>query len=135
MGFGIKRSKADALFSDLMRLKGNYTCERCFVRYEPPTASIQLSHFFGRGGKSTRFDPENVAILCFGCHQHLGSNPETHRAFFLKKLGQKKYDALVLRAHIPAKVNEKLLAIAFKAELENMKHESNKDVIGYRAKK
>lgn len=135
--FRLKRTKADKLFSDIVRLRANYNCERCGKHYDPPTPYIQTSHFYGRKGLSTRYDFDNVAALCGtigfpgGCHGYFQDHPNEHREFFLKKLGQKKYDALVLRAHTPTKIDEKALVIAFKKELEMM----NSQIIGYRPKK
>lgn len=120
--FGIKRTLADKLFSDCIRIRDKWTCQRCLTPYEPPTAGLHCSHFWGRGNKSVRFDFENAAAMCFKCHQILGANPHEHRELFLKRLGQKKYDALGVRARTPAKVDEKLIVIALKEELRKLKN-------------
>lgn len=115
--FRIKISLADKYFSLKIRSRDNWTCQRCHAEYEPPTASLQCSHFWSRGNKSVRFDEENAVALCYGCHRILGSNPVLHREFFLERLGEEKFDALNFRARIPAKVDIKAIALGLKLEL------------------
>lgn len=50
---------------------------------------------------STRHDEENCVALCKYCHSHFTKNPGEHRDFFVKRLGQKKYDLLEVRARTP----------------------------------
>ncbi len=116
--FNIKRSKADILFSLYIRTRDKWTCQRCFVEYPENAPGLHCSHFWGRGNRSVRFDPENAIAACFKCHQVLGSNPQDHRDLFLKRLGEEKYDALGRRARTPAKVDEVLIAIGLKMLLE-----------------
>lgn len=118
--FNIKISKADRLFSIFIRDRAGWSCERCFRKFEPPTQILQCSHFYGRIGKSTRWDPDNAAALCVGCHQYFSSHPVEHREFFLKKLGVIAYDALVVRAHLPTKVDEKLMALYWEQRLKEL---------------
>lgn len=116
--FRLKRSKADKLFSDYIRHRDEWTCRRCKVYYQPPTAAIQNSHYFGRAGKSTRWDPENCDALCTKCHFVWGSEDrEGYRDFKVKQLGQKRFDALYRRAKIPTKVDESLIVLWCKSEL------------------
>lgn len=122
----IKRSLADKLFSDYIRLRDGYRCQRCKVLYAAPTTALHCSHFFGRGNKAVRWDPDNACALCYGCHQFLGSRPYEHSQFFEKRLGKISYDRLVLRAHQPTKVDKKLVVIQMKALLKDLE---SKDVI------
>lgn len=62
--FRLKRSLADKLFSEIVRTRANWRCERCFRQFEPPTPYLQTSHFYGRKGLATRFDFDNVSALC-----------------------------------------------------------------------
>jgi len=101
MSFGIKRTPLDIEFSLYIRNKAGGRCERC-----KKPSRLECSHFYGRGGHSTRWDEENCIGICCGCHSFLGANPEDHREFFLKRLGQEKYDALVRRAHTPTKFSK-----------------------------
>lgn len=126
MGFGgIKRNLTDALFSDIVRERADWSCENCrrtFVKKESLGGSgLECSHFWSRRNKSVRWDFENAASFCSGCHRKFGENPAEHSAFFLKRLGQNKYDALGIRARTPAKIDEKSLRFAFKSELKELK--------------
>lgn len=119
--FGIKRTKADALFSDYIRLRDDYTCQRCFKQYEGKQKGIQCSHFHGRGKRSVRFDPENALALCAGCHSRFTAYPDEHVEWFKRRIGPVKYELLSNRANIPQKVDEKLIEIWLKNEIELLK--------------
>lgn len=123
MGFGIRRSKADAIFSDFIRLRDQGICQRCHGQYEPKSQGYHCSHFWGRGNKSVRFDPENAVGMCASCHVYMGANPHDHAEFFLKRLGPEKYEALRVRKELKQKVNESEIYFAFKLEVERMKNE------------
>jgi hypothetical protein len=94
------------------------------VKHEPPTQSLHCSHFVGRAGKSTRWDEDNAAALCYGCHRYFTANPVEHRDFFFKRLGENRYNDLVVRSHIPMKADEKLMAIYWKERVAQ--HEQNR---------
>jgi hypothetical protein len=98
----IKISKYDKQFSDFVRSRAKWSCEKCGKFYpEGKRMAIHCSHFWGRGRWATRFDPENCAALCYFCHTYLGANPEEHRTWFLNRLGTKRYQALKRRANTP----------------------------------
>lgn len=120
MSFRLRVTKADKLFSLLVRTLADWCCERCGGRYEPPTASLQCSHFHSRAKRSVRFDRENAAALCVGCHMFFTGNPEEHRKFFVKRLGQARYDRLTVRANTPQRVDEHAIATALTLELAEM---------------
>ena len=101
---GIKRTKLDAVFSDLVRERADWTCQCCGKEFpDRKGAGLHCSHFFGRRGASTRHHGDNCYALCFSCHQRLGSNPHEHRAFVHRELGEVRYNDLVLRANTPVK--------------------------------
>jgi hypothetical protein len=121
--FGIRRSKADKYFSDYIREKAGWTCERCKKEFEKPSKNLHCSHYWSRRNRSVRFDPENAASLCFSCHRFFTENPAEHTEFFVTRLGKAKYNDLAFRARTPQKVDEKLIAFGFKLELENLKQQ------------
>jgi hypothetical protein len=123
MSFGIKRTKADVLFSNYIRERAGYKCERCRKEFEKPAKNLHCSHFWSRRNRSVRFDSDNAASLCFSCHRYFTENPSEHSGFFLKRLGQKRYDNLTIRARTPQKVDEKAIAFRLKLELENLKQQ------------
>ena len=123
--FKIKRNTTDALFSDLVRDKADWKCERChrhYVRKESLGGSgLECSHYWGRKNKSVRWDFENAASLCNYCHRYFTENPAEHTLFFLKRLGQYRYDQLTVRAHTTTKTDEGLIRMGLKLEMKAMK--------------
>lgn len=122
---GIKRSLADKYFSDWIRERDDWTCQRCKTEYEKPSSGLHNSHFHSRRNKSTRFDPENCVALCMRCHMHMGENPAEHCEFFLRRLGKERYESLSVRAHIPQKIDESAVVLVYKALLKEMKDNRN----------
>ena len=96
----MKRSKWDKVFSDAVRVRDRWTCQRCSRYYpEGKRQGLHCSHFYGRAKYSTRFDFDNAEALCYGCHQYLGSHPEEHRKHKMIKIGKIKYNRLMLRSN------------------------------------
>jgi len=137
MKFQLKRTRADKLFSDYIRLRDNYTCQKCHVRIPPPTKDIHCAHFHSRSKKSVRFDPENCLSLCTKCHFYFDGNSwlriDSHRAefeeFMKKRLGEEKLNLLLFRANRPEKVDEELIAVFYKGQIELLKKVSFNKVI------
>ena len=100
---GIKRWKQDVVFSNYIRERDDWTCQRCSKGFEATSPSsrrgLHCSHFHGRGKWSTRFDTDNCTSLCYGCHRYLGSHPIEHTEFILKRLGKEKFNTLKERAN------------------------------------
>ena len=95
----MKRSREDVLFSKYERLRDNYTCQRCGTQHEQNSRGLHSSHYFGRSGKSVRWDENNCIALCYGCHRIWASKDrEQYRNFMLEKLGQKEFDDLTERS-------------------------------------
>jgi hypothetical protein len=112
----IKRDRADILWSEYLREKVGH-CEICYK-----TEGLELSHFFGRRNESTRFDPENCDILCNYHHRNFHENPGDYKDWKLKKMGQKRYDALVIRAKaVYHKKDRNMEVIKIKALMKSQK--------------
>ncbi len=88
----ISRLPLDILFKKYLRLRDK-VCQRC-----GSLGNGQVSHFWGRARRSTRWDDDNCDLMCFGCHSYLGSHPAEYTAWKLKRLGQAKFDMLEARA-------------------------------------
>ena len=120
----IKRWKEDVIFSNYIRERDGWTCQRCFTRYNKhmPTSRMGLhcSHFHGRGKYTTRFDPDNATSLCYGCHRYMGSQPIEHMEFQMKRLGQSKFEELTMRANKTGKKRDYIGNKHFRNELELM---------------
>jgi len=114
----IKTDIADKYFSQWIRSRDDWTCQRCYKRYEPPTAALHASHFMGRGKEPTRFEPTNVDALCYGCHSYFTAQPVEHYAWQVKRKGQVVVDKLRLASNTYCKKNRELEAIYWKAKLK-----------------
>lgn len=118
----IKITPEDRLFSLFIRSRAGWKCEleKCQRHYPPPTISLQCSHFHGRRKKSVRFDPENAAALCYAHHRNFTENPLDHTEWFKKRLGEKAFDALTLRANSYGKPDTEMVKIFCKREIKKM---------------
>lgn len=88
-----KTSYADKKFSEFIRERDG-RCLRCST-----TQGLTCSHYWIRGHSSTRYDPENCITLCWKCHGEMdGKHNKEYMDFMLKRLGEKKYRELEVRA-------------------------------------
>ena len=122
----VKIRSSDKLFSDCIRERAEWTCERCGA-YKPEGQRMGLhcSHFHGRGKWSTRFDPDNCESLCYGCHSYLGAHPYEHEKRKRECLGDFIFELLLERAHDTrlgrdAKKNEAEIRAHYRIELNRM---------------
>lgn len=73
----IKRTPADIAYSDCVRERANWKCERCGTYYpEGNRRGIECSHHHSRGKWAIRFDPLNAEALCTGCHFEEGGTQQ-----------------------------------------------------------
>ena len=122
--FKVKIRKTDKLFTQLMRIKYDFTCQKCGRK--PKLSNLGVSHYHGRGRENTRYDEENCTLLCnIPCHREWGGEKRAeYTAFMVKNLGQKDYDLLMLRAHLYSKRDDKAVEMVLKAQLEELQGES-----------
>lgn len=114
----IRRSTADALFSQYIRQRDKY-CQRC-RKYAD---SLQCAHIYSRRHWATRHDPENAIALCFSCHQYFTENPLVFAEWCQLKYGKAKMRSLDVRAHSVVKRSrgdEKLRAAALRKLLAGL---------------
>ena len=126
---GIKIDLADKYFSLFVRYRANWRCEFCLTPYPVGAQGLHCSHFWGRARENTRFDPENASAHCFGCHQRLTANPESHREWKLQKIGEAKFAMLRIRAESRCKKDRKLMAIVCKQMYEKEKQRYEQEVV------
>ncbi|KKK92916.1 hypothetical protein LCGC14_2698080, partial [marine sediment metagenome] len=84
----IKRDPLDILAAKYIKLRDKW-CQRC-----GGTSGLQTAHFHSRRNRSVRYDPDNLCLLCFGCHIHLDGNPLEKVEFFKERLGELAFDLL-----------------------------------------
>jgi hypothetical protein len=117
----IKIDTADKYFSLYVRIRDNWTCQRCKRKYKQGDRGITCSHFWSRRHENTRFDLENCDTLCFGCHSLWESDKQgDYRDFKIKQLGEKEYKNLMIRSNLPKKKDRKLDAIIWKKLYKNL---------------
>jgi hypothetical protein len=114
---GIKRTSADAAFSNCIRERSNWTCERCGAEHPAPTTALHCSHFWGRGHWAVRHDPDNAEAFCYGCHRYFTANPVDYTEWKFRKLGEERYEILLEK-----KDNPSLAKQAHREEKEMAQH-------------
>lgn len=121
----VKITPADKAFSDYIRTRDQWTCQRCGKVYNPLVSTdrmaLHCSHFQGRGKEATRFDPLNADAMCYGCHRYLGAHPAEHYAWHVQRKGQDMVDRIVLASNGYKKKSErKLEAVYWRGELAKL---------------
>ncbi len=113
----IKLRPTDTKFSLYIRAKRRWTCEYCKRICRDWTGEtifykLEASHYFGRKHENTRFDEENVRVLCFLCHKDLGGYTKAENGeydLWIKRLlGEQGYKKLMLRAFTYKKQDDKM---------------------------
>nr|DAY00587.1 MAG TPA: NinG recombination protein [Caudoviricetes sp.] len=90
------RTPADAAFSNYIRARAGYRCERCGKQYKAKSTGLQCSHHFSRRHYNIRFDPDNAAALCHHCHNFWYSKDVPEAARWLEnKIGRDAINALI----------------------------------------
>lgn len=118
----VKLRKADRLFTELVRQIYNYTCQKCGRIYIPDVhnlANLGVSHYFSRRKEATRFDLDNVTLLCnFPCHRLWETeNRAEYKEHMINRLGQEGFDLLEYRSHTYLKRDDKMVELYLKEKL------------------
>ena len=97
-------NEADAAFSDYIRARAGYCCERCGKRYPAKGTGLQCSHHFSRRHFAIRYHPDNAAALCHHCHNYWFAKDIPEAARWLEeKIGRERIDALIALKQQPQK--------------------------------
>jgi len=120
----IKLDKLDKVFSQLVRERAGWRCERCGSYFpEGRRQGLHCSHIFGRVKKSTRWSELNCVAHCHGCHRYLTANPVEFTAWAEAHLGAENFAKLRVQANQPTRINDAIKAQIYadlKAELATM---------------
>jgi len=120
----IKLRKADKLFTRIQRFRFDYTCQKCGRKYNEtqPLYNLGVSHYYGRSRENTRFDDDNVTLLCnLPCHRKWeGEERGDYTEYMIERLGQKGFEELTKRANCYRKRND--------AEMERILEEKIKEL-------
>ena len=104
----IKLYPLDIMFSKYIRAMSEFTCEYCGAKPKNPQG-LHCSHFIGRRYRNTRWLEDNVACLCFGCHNLMHDFPAIHKEFFVKRLGSDAIEKLEILARSGVKPDLELI--------------------------
>ena len=113
---GVKRTPIDMLLTEYIKLKANGECEWCGKVGK--TQGMHISHFIGRTYIRTRYDEDNVAYLCFGCHKFMHDFPSIHTQFFEKRLGSDGVEKLEIKARAGGEVDKDKIKASFKEKIK-----------------
>jgi len=120
----IKLRPTDRLFSKIVRIIYNFTCQKCGRVYprDGDLHNLGVSHYWVRNRESTRFDLENVTLLCnLPCHRRWeGEERADYTAYMIERLGQGAFGLLTLRAHTYQKRDDVLMLMYLKQELKKL---------------
>ena len=129
----IRIDSLDKLVSEFARRRAIVRvggCERCLAQKHdiqkdngdtfPAWMQLQCSHFHGRGKQSVRYDEDNVAGLCYGCHQYFTSHPAEHYRWFRERLGD-RFDLLGIRANNLGTPDKELLTLYYTQKIRELK--------------
>ena len=126
--------RLDDLFSELTRRKAILNvggCERCLTpKYDivkedgfifPAWKQLQCAHFKGKRNHALRWDEDNAAGICGGCHTYFHANPDKATEWFRKRLGDKA-DLLEVRARMSGKdIDKSAVEIYLKHKIAKLK--------------
>lgn len=130
----MKITALDKLFSEYIRrraIKRVGGCERCLApkhdiekedgKIFPAWKQLQCAHLLGRWRKSTRWDEDNGAGLCGGCHMVIDRDLMAKEAFIKRQLSDEEYDLLQARARTPVhSVDEKAIRLYLKTKIREV---------------
>jgi hypothetical protein len=84
-----KRFPQDVAFSNYIRERDKWTCQRCGTWYDKTDSrqrmALHCSHVIGRSNWRVRCEPSNAMAICYGCHQIIGSDMYAHQKVWRKK--------------------------------------------------
>lgn len=113
--YPVEINRADKLFSDHIRKKAGYRCQKCgkLCRIKGVwIASLQASHYWTRNHWNVRYDERNVIPLCDPCHRRMGEykrNEDGEYDLWMKeRLGEDGYKRLKIDANTTARRDEKI---------------------------
>lgn len=103
----MKRTKLDAIFSELVRERAGWVCERC-GRYFPEGSRMGLhaSHIYSRRHAATRTHPYNAVAHCYACHQWFGGNPVLGGKWAESHIGDERLGIVERLLQNPAKITK-----------------------------
>lgn len=141
--FGIKRDALDALFSEYIRTRDNWTCQVCGKKFDPDDGNsrkgLHCAHCFSRATKQTRWDESNAVAMCGWCHSNprnenaMDSNVKEKYKWFRGRLGDTAFDIMEFRFRNAGKFTKPdkySLKRVFADELKKLKQKNEGAILG-----
>ena len=118
----IKLYPLDLVFSKVIKIEVVYTCEYCGKK----GVQLHCHHgVVGRRYRNTRYEKDNCAVVCVGCHWFLGDFPQINTAFFLKRIGSDRMEQLQIIARSGHKPDLELIKSELTEKLKRLGNESD----------
>jgi len=114
----IRRDPLDALFSDYIRKRAGWCCERCGIC--PSRRGLDCSHFHGRAKQAVRYDEDNAVALCKNCHRYFGSHKTEYEDWFKQYIGEERYNMLEGRMRQIGKPDKNALKLYYKQKITEL---------------
>lgn len=130
----IRRDAADKWFSDCIRHKAGYSCERCGKSFGGLSRGLECAHIYGRANKSTRWCADNALSLCTSCHFEFTAHPLDFSAFVSSYLGTGKLELLLEKKNTIFKTNARVrreIATHYREEYRRMLENDCTDLESY----
>ena len=130
----IKRDAADSWFSDCIRFRAEFQCQRCHRGFPGLVKGFECCHIYGRANKSTRWDAGNAIAMCSGCHRRMTEHPLEFHDLLTKILGVGHLELLRERRNKILKTNKQLrmdIARHYREEFRRMERECSTDLVSY----
>lgn len=131
----IKLDPADIAFSNYIRRKAKYICEKdgTVCRIDGKwVVKMDASHYWSRGRENVRFDERNVHALCSTCHKRMGGHTKNENGeydLWMKELlGEVEFDRLKIDANIYKKRDRKMSLIIVKEMIKALDKEQAPDL-------
>lgn len=76
----------------LIVLDRDRRCQRCLAVAWPDW--LETAHFVKRARRRTRWELDNVALLCRDCHRHLDTHPLEKEGWVIARIGETRFREL-----------------------------------------
>ena len=129
----VKRTKHDAVFSDLVRERADFRCERCGEHLRHNPVRLHCSHIVSRKYKRLRYEPLNAVAHCASCHAYLTDRPNEFGRWVEDYLGKAASDRLTELSQVIGRFSKPQLEDIYqnmKASLQHMRQERDAGATG-----
>ncbi len=122
MPIGKREKLLDKVFRDFIRMRAIsrvHGCEKC-LQGKTSYKELHCAHYHRRQQIRLRWDEDNAAGLCPGCHMFIDDEAPAKVEFFKELLGETKF--LLLEVD-QGKPDVEMLILYYKKQIEELKNE------------